>query len=69
MSFTPPVRPTQQKINILLDCSYDVGRDLHCLAKALSRAGMKTQSGHLEKLAQKLLTSAADAQIEIRSAR
>lgn len=66
VKYTHPSTAPQQKINILLDCSFDIGRDLHCLSKAFARAGMKTRSDHLAKLAQKLLISAADAQIEMK---
>lgn len=59
-----PLKP-QAKISKHLDCSFEVGRDLACLARALQRGGFKDRGDHLEKMASRLLNSAADAQIEL----
>ena len=59
-----PLLP-QAKISQHLDCSFDVGRDLLCLSRAMQRAGLKERGDYLAKMAERLLNSAADAQLEI----
>ena len=62
-----PLLP-QAKINQHLDCSFEIGRNLLCVSRAMQRAGLNERGDYIAKMAERLLNSAADALLEVRRA-
>ncbi len=65
MDNTVTERPAQDKIHELVDCSFEVGRDLRHLSKVFAKAGMKERAAHLTRLAERILGTASLASVEL----